>query len=259
MSARGHRAAAPAHAAYVLHRYDWSESSVIVDLFTREAGRVAVAAKGAKRPTSNLRAVLIPFQRIHVALARTARDDAAASDIRTLRSAEWGGGTPLRGGEALLAGFYLNELLMMLLARDDPHPALWDAYGATLPHLGSADEAAALRAFELTLLGQTGHLPDLARSTSTQHGVEVARAYVVRPEVGLVPAGASDDSAITGTHWLALQSALDLGDIAVLRGACAAIEPALRRQLRQCLAYHLGGAPLRTREVVRELQPLLTP
>jgi DNA repair protein RecO (recombination protein O) len=252
------RAAAPVHAAYVLHRYDWSESSVIVDLFTRDAGRVAVAAKGAKRPTSSLRAVLIPFQRIHVVLARAARDDASASDIRTLRSAEWGGGTPLRGGEALLAGFYVNELLMKLLARDDPHLALWDAYGATLPLLGGADEAAALRAFELTLLALTGHLPDLGRSTVTQHGVDPARDYVLRPEAGLVPQSAVDEVGIAGVHWLALQAALGQGDIAALRRACADVEPTLRRQTRHCLAYHLGGAPLRTREVVRDLQPLLT-
>jgi DNA repair protein RecO (recombination protein O) len=251
------RAGSPSQAAYVLHRYDWSESSVIVDLFTREGGRVAVAAKGAKRPTSNLRAVLIPFQRIQVAFARAVRDDASASDIRTLRSAEWGGGTPLRGGAALLAGFYLNELLMKLLARDDPHPALWDAYGTTLPPLGGADEAAALRAFELTLLAQTGHLPDLAHSTATQLAVDAERTYELRPEVGLVPRGDADESAITGAHWLALQAAVGRGDIVALRHACAPVEPALRRQLRRCLAYHLGGAPLRTREVVHDLQPLL--
>ena len=146
--------------AYVLHHYDWSESSLIVDLFTRDAGRVAVAAKGAKRPTSNLRAVLMPFQRINVSFGRAA-SDGAASDIRNLRGAEWGGGMPVAGGEALLAGFYLNELLMKLLARDDPHPALWDAYAATLPHLGGDEESAALRAFELVLLAETGHLPDI--------------------------------------------------------------------------------------------------
>jgi DNA repair protein RecO (recombination protein O) len=252
------RAGALSQAAYVLHRYDWSESSVIVDLFTREAGRVAVAAKGAKRPTSSLRAVLIPFQRIQVGFARAVRDDASASDIRNLRSAEWGGGTPLRGGAALLSGFYLNELLMKLLARDDPHPALWDAYGASLPLLGGADEAAALRAFELTLLSQTGHLPDLAHSTATQHGVDAVRTYELRPEGGLMPRGGADESGIAGADWLALQAALGRGDIAALRQACAPVEPALRRQLRQCLAYHLGGAPLRTREVVHDLQPLLT-
>jgi len=118
--------AATALAAYVLHRYDWSESSLIVDLFTRELGRVVVAAKGAKRPTSQLRAVLRPFQRLHATLGRTA----AGAEVHNLRGAEWAGGVPLVGGEALFSGFYLNELLMKLLAREDPHPALWDAYAA---------------------------------------------------------------------------------------------------------------------------------
>jgi DNA repair protein RecO (recombination protein O) len=254
------RAAAP-QLAYVLHQYDWSESSLIVDLFTRDAGRVAVAAKGAKRPTSNLRAVLMPFQRINVAFGRAAHDG-AASDIRNLRGAEWGGGMPITGGvaggEALLAGFYLNELLMKLLARDDPHPALWDAYAATLRHLGGAEESAALRAFELILLAETGHLPDIARITSTQKAVEAARRYTLRPEAGLIDARSDDDAAITGAHWVALQAAVAARNLDDLRAACRPAVQALRRQLRHWLAYHLGGAPLRTREVMLELQPLLT-
>lgn len=252
------RSAVAPHAAYVLHHYDWSESSLIVDLFTRDAGRVAVAAKGAKRPTSNLRAVLMPFQRIAVSFGRSARDD-AASDIHNLRGAEWGGGAPRVGGEALLAGFYLNELVMKLLARDDPHPALWDAYAATLPHLGGSEEAAALRAFELILLAETGHLPDIARITSTQQAVEAAGRYTLRPEAGLIDARSDDDdAAIAGAHLAALQIAVAARDLDALRAACRPVVQPLRRGLRQWLAYHLGGAPLRTREVMLDLQPLLT-
>jgi DNA repair protein RecO (recombination protein O) len=243
--------------AYVLHHYDWSESSLIVDLFTRDAGRVAVAAKGAKRPTSNLRAVLMPFQRIQVSFGRAARDD-ASSDIHNLRGAEWGGGVPVAGGEALLAGFYLNELLMKLLARGDPHPALWDAYAATLPHLGTVEEAAALRAFELMLLVETGHLPDIARTTSTQQALDPERRYLLRPEAGLIDARSQDEAAIAGSHFLALQGAVASRDLDALRAGCRPVVQPLRRQLRHWLAYHLGGAPLRTREVMLELQPLLT-
>ena len=78
-------------AAFVLHRYDWSESSLILDLFTREQGRIAVAAKGAKRPFSQLRSVLLPFQRIQVSLGRQpAGED--AREVQTLRGADWAGG-----------------------------------------------------------------------------------------------------------------------------------------------------------------------
>jgi DNA repair protein RecO (recombination protein O) len=253
------KAAAP-QLAYVLHQYDWSESSLIVDLFTRDAGRVAVAAKGAKRPTSNLRAVLMPFQRINVSFGRAARDE-SASDIHNLRGAEWGGGVPITGGvtggEALLAGFYLNELLMKLLARDDPHPELWDAYAATLPHLGGAEESAALRAFELILLAETGHLPDVSRTTSTQQDLDPARRYTLHPEAGLIDARSDDDAAITGANFVSLQAAVGSRDLDALRNACRPVVQPLRRQLRHWLAYHLGGAPLRTREVMLELQPLL--
>ncbi len=249
--------AASSQPAYVLHHYDWSETSLIVDLFTRDAGRVAVAAKGAKRPTSNLRAVLMPFQRIAVSFGKAARDD-AANDIRNLRGAEWAGGVPVAGGEALLAGFYLNELVMKLLARDDPHPALWDAYAATLPHLGGTEESAALRAFELTLLAETGHLPDVGRTTSTQQVLDPARRYLLRPEAGLIDARGDDDTAIGGAHFTALQAAVASRDLDALRAASRPVVQPLRRQLRHWLAYHLGGAPLRTREVMLELQPLLT-
>ena len=243
-------------AAFVLHAYDWSESSLIVELFTREAGRVAVAAKGAKRPTSNLRAVLMPFQRIQVAFGRP-RDE-GASEIRNLRTAEWGGGAPIDGSEALLSGFYLNELVMKLLARDDPHPALWDAYAATLPRLGGEREAAALRAFELVLLAETGHLPDLARETATQQRVEPDRRYTLGPEQG-VGASRRDDEALAGADLIALQAALAARDLKALTEATLHCEGVLRRQLRAVLAYHLGGAPLRTREAVRDLQSLLAP
>jgi DNA repair protein RecO (recombination protein O) len=256
MSASARHGAAAPLAAFVLHQHDWSESSLIVELFTRESGRIVVAAKGAKRPTSNLRAVLMPFQRIHVSLGR-AGNDVAASEVRNLRGAEWGGLPPMAGGEALLSGFYLNELLLKLLARDDPHPALWDAYAATLPLLGhAAGEAPALRAFELVLLAETGHLPDLTRETATQAPVQAERRYALHPETGVAAARAADDAALTGADLLALQPALQARDIERLGAACAPNAAALRQGLRRCLAYHLGHSPLRTRELVRELQSL---
>ena len=242
--------------AFVLHRYDWSESSLIVDLFTRELGRVAVAAKGAKRPTSQLRAVLRPFQRLHATLGRTAQG-AAHAEVHNLRSAEWAGGAPLTGGDALFAGFYLNELLMKLLAREDPHPALWDAYTATLARLGGATEGTALRAFELRLLREIGLLPELARVTATQALVQPRTDYLLRPEVGVMVAEAGRASAIAGVDMLALQAALDDDDLAALQCACVRPAAALRRLLRELLAYHLGTTPLHTRQLLRDLQPLL--
>ncbi len=240
--------------AFVLHRYDWSESSLILDLFTREQGRVAVAAKGAKRPYSQLRSVLLPFQRIHVTLGRP-RTEVTASDIHNLRSAEWAGGAAMLTGSALFSGFYLNELLMKLLARQDPHPALFDAYAQALPALATPHDAhlqAALRAFELTLLREVGVLPDLSLETLTQQPLEASRPYALLPEAG-VSAPRGDASPLTGAVLLALHAALAQAEPAALRQACSAALPELKATLRGLLHYHLGSDQLRTRQVLLTL------
>ena len=122
--------------AFVLHRYDWSESSLILELLTRHHGRVAVVARGAKKPSSNFRPVLLPLQPLHVAFGGDA-------EIRNLKGAEWVGGQVMPTGEALLSGYYLNELLLRLLARDDPHPPLFDVYAGQ--QLGEGRRSLAFR------------------------------------------------------------------------------------------------------------------
>jgi DNA repair protein RecO (recombination protein O) len=279
--------------AFVLHRYDWSESSLILDLFTREAGRVVAAAKGAKRPSSSLRPVLMPFQPLQVVLARRHADD--EDEVLTLRSAEWAGdlvgelagervfgrasddcrGDLGREGEALPAasaagtlvradalflGFYVNELLIKLLARGDPHPALFDAYAQTLAVLASSRaerrSQAALRAFEFVLLRDLGWLADLSLVTATQAAVLPQDEYVLRAEGGLTPTRGGE--AVRGEHWLRIHAALADGAFGELRHACEHEgASALRTMLRHVLAMHLGGGLLRTREVALSLRRLV--
>ena len=256
MATRASRGSAPL-AAYVLHRYDWSESSLILDLFTREQGRVAVAAKGAKRPYSQLRAVLLPFQRIHVNLGRAARDE-TSSEVQNLRGAEWAGGAAMLTGAALFSGFYLNELLMKLLARHDPHTALFDVYAQTLPALAETDDVAVeagLRAFELTLLQQVGVLPDLSVVTQTQQPVLATARYALLPEAGVSEAP-GDEDALTGDALTGLQAALEHGSLPALQHACRPCLAALKTRLRGVIQHHLGSATLRTRRVMTELQGL---
>ena len=252
MATRSHRAPLT---AYVLHRYDWSESSVILDLFTREQGRLAVAAKGAKKPYSNFRSVLLPFQCIHVSLSGTAaKDESTNSEVQNLRGAEWAGGAAMLTGAALFSGFYLNELLMKLLARHDPHAALFDVYAATLPELASNDETrvqSALRAFELTLLQQTGLLPDLSLVTLTQDAVRVERRYGLSGDTGV---GA--DGEIAGATLIDLQAALLHGSLPALHQACRQALPELKTALRGMIQQHLGSATLRTRRVMMDVQSL---
>jgi DNA repair protein RecO (recombination protein O) len=256
---RGRRAAAPL-LAYVLHRWDWSETSLIVELFTREQGRLVVAAKGAKRPTSQLRPVLLPFQPLHAVLGKAPADEAA--EVLNLRGAEWVGGAPLLSAGALLAGWYLNELLMKLLARQDPHPSLFDAYADALAALALAppgdapSEAAALRAFELQLLRETGSLPDLGQETLTLAALRGDAHYALHAETGLAQVRRE---GLAGRTWLGIEAALAQGGGAALRAACT-VAPAelgaLRTMLRECLHYHLGHDQLRTRRVWQGVQRL---
>ena len=239
--------------AFVLHRYDWSESSLILELLTRHHGRIAVVAKGAKKPSSNFRPVLLPLQPLHVAFGGDA-------EIRTLKSAEWLGGQVMPTGEALLSGYYLNELLIRLLARDDPHPALFDVYAATVRVL-AADAAEtlqpALRAFELLLLREIGLLPSLDVQTATLAPLDPQERYALRPEGGLVEwPDVEGRGSLTGEHWLALQAALDdpAPFHATLRASAAMGE--LKPQLRALLHYHCGVATLRTRQLMMDLQGL---
>ncbi len=237
--------------AYVLHAYDWSETSLIVELFTRERGRIVVAAKGAKRPTSNFRPLLLPFQPLQVLLGKAPADEQA--EVHTLRSAEWAGGQPLMPAAALLGGYYLNELLLKLLARQDAHAALFDAYADTVSALAAgADEGATLRAFELLLLRELGVLPDLSCATLSAQALDAAARYTLQPEAGLVPAA----QGVTGAHWVTLEASLAHGSAQAVRHACAGAAAALRVPLREMLHYHLGSAPLRTRQVWQGLRKL---
>ena len=142
--------------AFILHRYDWSESSLILEVFTRHRGRVALVAKGAKKHTSNFRPVLLglPPLRLSFFLAGT-----ATADIHTLRGAEWAGGHIMPMGARLLSGLYINELLLRLLARDDPYAYVFDVYAALIKLLATQHDVVqepALRAFELSLSGCSG-------------------------------------------------------------------------------------------------------
>jgi len=249
--AAGTRAAAP-QLAYVLHTHDWSESSLIVELFTRAQGRVVVAAKGAKRPTSQLRAVLLPFQPIHVLVGRTPAD--AQAEVLNLRSAEWAGGAPLLGAPAMLPGFYMNELLLKLLARQDAHPGLFAAYADTLAALAThGPEAVCLRAFELLLLQELGLLPDLSVVTQTAQAVQPAGRYLLDTDSGLHPAVSG---GLSGRAWIEIAAALLHGAPAALRAACAPVAGPLRVPLRSVLYDHLGHARLRTRQVGQDMQRL---
>ena len=237
--------------AFVLHRYDWSETSLILEVFTRHHGRIALVAKGAKRPSSNFRPVLLPLQPLQLSYGGEA-------EIRTLKNAEWMGGHVMPTGESLLSGYYLNELLLQLLARDDPHTVLFDIYASVVRVLASEhDEVlqAALRTFELLLLREIGLLPRLDHQTLTLGPLAADAIYTLVPEGGLRVRSDADRTGLTGAQWLALQEAMEFGAgfTDTLR-ACAAVMNELKPQLRALLHYHCGVTTLRTRQMMVDLQ-----
>lgn len=227
---------------FVLHSYPYKETSLIVDVFSRDHGRVALIAKGAKRPHSKLRGVLQTFQPLSVGWT-------GKSEIRTLTTAEWIGGLLPLERSALLSGFYLNELLVKLLARDDPHPTLFDHYVATLNQLAHDEPAPiVLRKFELALLKETGVAANFTVCAGTEDHVEADRMYVVDPERGPRPALPADTAPRVAGKTLLDMEHEDYGD------------PVTQSQskflMRFLLAHHLGGAPLNTRQILIDLMQL---
>ena len=174
MAARQPTERRDAQAAFVLHTYAYRETSLIVEAFTEEYGRVAMVARGAKRPRSETRGLLQAFQPLTLSWA-------GGGELKTLLKAEWGGGLPLPRGPALLCGFYLNELLLKLLAREDPHAALFRDYHDALAALGDLTTAAAqgavLRRFELRLLAELGYALPLATDADTGAAIDPAARY----------------------------------------------------------------------------------
>jgi DNA repair protein RecO (recombination protein O) len=239
---RGSDARVEHQPAFVLHTYPWRETSLIVEALTRDFGRVALVARGAKRRTSQLRGLLAPFSALTLAWS-------GRGEVKTLIRAEWTGGlVPLRG-DALLAGFYMNELVVRLLARADAHPQLFDAYTRALRALAGERPPleAALRRFEFELLREIGYLPALDVGADGQ-ALEAARRYRVDPQQGLLAIERNDASiSVSGATALAMAA----GEFTAPDVAAEA-----RAMLRLIIRYHLDGRPLNTRRILQDLKEL---
>jgi len=227
---------------FVLHSYPYKETSLIIDMFTRDHGRIGLVAKGAKRPFSKLRGVLQTFQPLSLSWS-------GKTELRTLIDAEWVGGMLPLERTALLSGFYLNELLVKLLARDDRHPALFDHYVSTLNQLAHGEPAQiVLRKFERALLKETGVAADLSRCTTTRSRVEPGIHYVVDPEKGAREAGQGEVWPIVSGKTLLDMEREDYAD-PVTQGQS-------KQLMRFLLAHHLNGQALNTRQILIDLMQL---
>ncbi len=228
--------------AYVLHTYPYRESSLIVEVFSQNFGRLPLMARGARRPKSALRGLLLSFQPLALSWFGKA-------ELRTLHSAEWQGGQPLLRGMALICGFYLNELLLKLLHRDDPHEQLFLYYQQTLRDLAQrTDYAAILRRFEMNLLKELGYALTLDHDAGSGAAIEPEATYRYVNERGPVRQKAGQNGVELRGKTLLDMAANDYTDAATLQQSKAL--------MRALINHYLGDETLHTRQLLRDLQEL---
>ena len=228
--------------AYVLHTYPYRETSLIVEALSRHAGRIALVARGAKRPRSAIRGQLLSFQPLELSWS-------GKSEPRTMHKAEWRGGQPMLQGLALLCGFYMNELLLKLLPRDDPHEILFDIYAQALMDLSmKQDLPVVLRRFELGLLRELGYGLQLEHEATSELPIIAENFYGYIPDRGPIAQRTNGNQVqFHGKTLLDLQHE-DFSDPQTLAES--------KQLLRMQLKHHLGQQELQTRQLLRDLQEL---
>jgi len=227
---------------YVLHTYPFKETSLVVELLTRDFGRVAAVAKGARRPRSAMRGMLQSFQPLLAAWS-------GKSELRNLHSLEWGEGLLLLQGEALICGFYLNELLLRLLPREDAHEALFAYYGETLRTLAlGKDLAVTLRRFELKMLQEMGYAVPLQQNEHDQP-IAAEQSYYYIPERGACSLQEAQQNGVQLSGKTLLDMALD-------DYSDAQTQQQAKQLMRALIAHYLGDKPLHTRQLLIDLQGL---
>jgi DNA repair protein RecO (recombination protein O) len=231
--------------AYVLHANPFRETSLIVEVFSRDFGRVALLARGARRPRSAIRGLMMAFQPLEISWS-------GKGEVLNLMKAEWQGGQPLLVGDALFCGYYLNELLMNLLPREDAHEQLFASYAQMLGRLAADPSGrvreADLRCFEKALLQELGYGLTLNHDSDGQL-IDPDTFYSYRMEQGPVRLEHAEASAqvVKGKTLLDLE-ADDFSDPRSRREAKAL--------MRTLMAYYLAGKELETRKIFKELQEL---
>jgi len=228
--------------AFILHQYPYRETSRLLDVFSRDHGRLMLVARGAQRPGSQLRAVLLGFQPVLLSWF-------GEGEVKTLHAAEWQGGVPQLSGQSLLCGFYINELLMRFLPRDDAHRALFVAYFNAIRDLAHLTEGGSvepiLRNFERELLQESGYGVNWLQTDSGET-VESDGQYGFQSGRGIV--APYEGAPVFDGHALLAFAAGDL--------SCDKVLIQAKTLMRQVLGGILGDEVLHTRQLLIDLQKL---
>lgn len=231
---------------YILHCTAYSESSLLVNAFTREFGRLSLIAKGAKRKKSTSKGLLLPFKPVYLSWS-------GKGQLPTLTGIEQSIYLPELGGASLYCGYYINELILKLLHRHDPHESLFDHYDQANRSLINCDSPnQVLRAFEKILLKETGFGLVLDHDADTGEMIDINKVYRYFPEVGPIaikPVNGHETDHKYGliVHGNTLLS-IDRGEF-----SSAQVQSESQKLFRALINIQLNGKELRTRRVMREL------
>lgn len=224
---------------YILHHRPFRESSQILDIVTRDYGRIALVARGSRGSRSRLAGILRPFLPLRVSWV-------AKSDLGTLTGAEAVGPPAGVRGDALMSAYYVNELLLNFLHRDDPQPEIFELYATLITSLvRTAGVAAKLRSFELELLRLLGYAVNLEHVSGTQDALLAQQPYEYRMEQGPVAVERDDGELVFPGAMLVAIAAQRFDEPDTLRAAT--------RLLREIIAFYLGGKELQSRKVLLAL------
>lgn len=226
--------------AWLLHHRPFQDSSRILDIFSRDHGRLSLVARGSRSARSKLKGILRPFLPLQLSWV-------IRSDLGTLTGAEMDGAPISLLGDSLLSAYYINELLLNFLHRHDPQPEIFAAYQITINELNAQHNVAmVLRRFELELLRLLGYALNLDHDTETGDELNPDREYEYRVERGPVPVASREGPMVfTGAELIAIARE-EFSDPVTLKHA--------GRLLRQVIAWHLDGKELKSRRVLKELR-----
>ncbi len=228
-------------AVFLLHARPYRESSQLIDVFAQNHGRVGLVARGSRRPKSRWKSILRPFQPMHMSWS-------GRGTLQTLRAAEATSPPLPFTGMHLMAGYYMNELLIALLHRCDPHPDLFAHYGAALATLAAGEELEpTLRRFELALLAETGY--GLVTDCDAAEGQPLRSDHWYEYFVDQGPVPVADDRA-SGALVFRGADLTAIGNGEFDRPERLSLA---KRLLREKLDWCLGGRPLKTRQVIASM------
>jgi len=225
--------------AFVLHHRPFRDSSQLLDVISRDYGKVSLVARGSRSAKSKLRGLLRPFQALRLSWF-------LRSDLGTLTGADIDAAPLSLTGDALLSAYYVNELVLNFLHRHDPQPEIFDIYSQTLTALSRSDELAAnLRVFEMELLRLLGYALNLEHDANLHEPIDTECFYEYRVEQGPVAVSRSEGPMVFTGARLAAIAAAQFDDPVVQRDA--------GRLLREVIRHHLDGRELKSRKVLLDL------